>query len=283
MSLARAMTKRMKRTEAPADKMPSRSKSVKNPTLQIDRNQISLPVALLSTTNTLVYDAPDLANMDFAAIRAASSSTSTHSSADDSDHSISGRSRASSQGSRDTLTDASSVESSPTSPAPNHLSGYFPAPNGKQLRKSASTNSLSQVKENPSEPTEPVPAIPQRALSHSKRAHVQLAQKRSMQNLGSRGNSISSRGSLGSLREQRNSVDMFNIATVSEEPAPFAAELEQLNEVVEEFSGVARSAEEEADLETMRKRNLATFCAADYLAEIQPLYSDMVAPRMAWI
>lgn len=285
MSLARAMTKRMKRTEAPADKMPSRSKSVKNPTLQIDRNQISLPVALLSTTNTLVYDAPDLANMDLAAMRAASSftSASTHSSADDSDHSVSGRSRASSQGSRDTLTDASSVASSPTSPAPNHLSGYFPAPNGKQLRKSASTNSLSKVKEDPSEHTEPVPAIPQRALSHSKRAHVQLAQKRSMQNLGSRGNSISSRGSLGSLREQRSSMDMFNIATVSEEAHPFGAELEQLNEVVEEFSGVARSAEEEADLEMMRRRNLATFCAADYLAEIQPLFSDMVAPKMAWI
>ncbi|KAF2626901.1 hypothetical protein BU25DRAFT_301782, partial [Macroventuria anomochaeta] len=275
MSLARAMTKRMKRTAAPEETMPSRSKSVKNATLQINRPQISLPVALLSTTNTLVYDAPDLASMDLAAMRATSSSTSTRSSADDSDHSISGRSRASSQGSRDTLTDASSVESSPTSPAPNHLSGYFPAPNGKTLRKSASTNSLSQVKENPTEPSEPVPAIPQRALSHSKRAHVQLAQKRSMQNLQSRGNSISSRGSLGSLREQRSSMDMFNIATVSEEAEahPFGAELEQLNEVVEEFSGVARSAEEEADLEQMRKRNLATFCAADYLSVVQPLFN----------
>ncbi|KAJ4343052.1 hypothetical protein N0V87_000771 [Didymella glomerata] len=282
MSLARAMTKRMKRTAAPEETMPSRSKSLKNPTLQIDRAQISLPVALLSSTNTLVYDAPDLSTMNFAAMRAASSSTSTHS-ADDSDNSISGRSRASSQGSRDTLTDASSVESSPTSPAPNHLSGYFSAPNGKSLRKSASTTSLSNVKENPSEPSEPVPAIPQRALSHSKRAHVQLAQKRSMQNLSSRGTSMSSRGSLGSLREQRSSMDMFNIATVSEEPAPFAAELEQLNEAVEEFSGVARSAEEEADLECMRKRGLATFCAADYMAVIQPLFNDMVAPRMAWI
>lgn len=279
MSLARAMTKRMKRTEVPEKAMPSRSKSVKNPTLQIDRNQISLPVALLSTTNTLVYDAPDLAGMDLAAMRNAASSRSTHST-DDSDHSISGRSRASSQGSRDTLTDASSVASSPTSPAPNHLSGYFSASNGKQLRKSASTNSISQVKEGTAEP---VPAIPQRAVSHSKRAHVQLAQKRSMQNLGSRGTSMSSRGSLGSLREQRSSMDMFNTATISEEAHPFGAELEQLNEVVEEFSGVARTAEEEADLEQMRKRDLATFCAADYMAEIQPLFSNLVAPKMAWI
>lgn len=279
------MTKRMKRTAAPEEPtpMPSRSKTVKNPTLQIDRNQISLPVALLSTTNQLVYDAPDLATMDFAAMRAASSSHSTHST-DDSDVSISGRSRASSHVSRDTLTDASSVESSPTSPAPNHLSGYFPAPNGKTLRKSASTNSLSQLKEHPSEPTEPVPAIPQRALSHSKRAHVQLAQKRSMQNLSTRGSGVSSRGSLGSLREQRSSMDMFNIAPVTEESAhPFGAELEQLNEIAEEFSGVARSAEEQADVDAMRSRNLATFCAADYMKEIEPLFSSMVAPRMAWI
>ncbi|KAJ4315128.1 hypothetical protein N0V94_006122 [Neodidymelliopsis sp. IMI 364377] len=295
MSLARAMTKRMKRSDAPEKAMP-RSKSVKNPTLQIDRTQISLPVALLSSTNTLVYDAPDLANLDLAAMRNISNSTaaSSHSSADDSDNSISGRSRASSHVSRDTLTDASSVESSPTSPAPNHLSGYFPTPNGsgKTIRKSASTNSLSQVRE---ELTDPVPAIPQRAVSHSKRAHVQLAQKRSMQNLGSRGTSMSSRGSLGSLREQRSSLDMFSISaatatatttatTISEEEVhPFGAELEQLNEVVEEFSGVARSAEEEADMDVMRKRGLATFCAAEYMAEIQPLFNHFVAPSMAWI
>ncbi|KZM27214.1 uncharacterized protein EKO05_0002258 [Ascochyta rabiei] len=283
MSLARAMTKRMKRTEAPEKTTPSHSKSVKNPTLQIDRNQISLPIALLSTTNTLVYDAPDLASMDLTAMRNVSSPTSTHSSADDSDHSISGRSRASSQGSRSTLTDASSVGSSPTSPTPNHLSGYFPAPNGKQLRKSASTNSLSKVRE---EPTEPVPALPQRAVSHSKRAHVQLAQKRSMQNLSMRGASMSSLGSLGSVREQRSSLDIFAAATISEEAEahPFGAELEQLNEAVEEFSGVARSAEEQADVELMQRRGLAAFCAAEYMAEIQPLFSALIAPpRMAWI
>ncbi len=285
MSLARAMTKRMKRSAAPENipAVPSRSNSLRNPSLQIDRAQISLPVALLSTTNQLVYDAPDIANMDLTAIQnrnVSSSTVSTQSSADDSDHSVSGRSRASSNGSRDT--DASSVESSPTSPAPNHLSGYFPAQNGKTLRKASSTTSLTtslkQVKE---EPIEQVPALPTRALSHSKRAHVQLAQKRSMQNL-----SISSRGSLGSLREQRSSLDIFNTAIAEEEsapPHPFGAELEQLNEVAEEFSGVARSAEEEADLVAMRSRNLASFCAADYLSEIQPLWRDLVAPRMAWI
>jgi hypothetical protein len=276
MSLARAMTRRMKRSDVPASP-PNRSQSVKNPTTQFDRSKISLPVALVSTTNMLSYNAPDLPN-----VRHVSSSTaSTHSSADDSDHSAStSRSRASTVGSRDTtLTDASSVESSPTSPAPNHLSGYFPSAS-KQVRKSASTTSLHQVKE---DVTDSTPAIPQRAISHSKRAHERLAAKRSLQNMNSRGSTGSQRNS----REQRSSVDMFS-ATITEEAHPFGRELEQLNEIVEEFGGVIRDAEAQADLTAMRSKNLAAFCAADYLAEIRPLFSSRFglphqAPAMAWI
>jgi hypothetical protein len=275
MSLARAVTRRIKRTEVPSP--PTRSQSVKTSTAQIDRAKISLPVALVSTTNMLSYNAPDIANKR----HVSSSTASSHSSADDSDHSAStSRSRASTVGSRDTtLTDASSVESSPTSPAPNHLSGYFPS-GGKQLRKSASTASLQQVRE---EVTETTPAIPQRALSHSKRAHERLAAKRSHSNIGSRGSS----GSLRNSKEQRTSVDMFNYS-IAEETHPFGRELEQLNEVVEEFGGVVRDAQVEADLSVMRSRNLAAYCAADYLAEIRPLSKNrfglpqQTAP-MAWI
>lgn len=276
MSLARAVTKRIKRTEVPSSP-PTRSQSVKMPSTQIDRSKISLPVALVSTTNMLSYNAPDIATMR----HVSSSTASTHSSADDSDHSAStSRSRASTVNSRDTaLTDASSVESSPTSPAPNHLSGYFPSA-GKQLRKSTSTSSLHQVKE---ETVDVVPAIPQRALSHSKRAHERLAAKRSIVNMNSRG----SMGSLRHSREQRSSVDMFS-ATIAEESHPFGRELEQLNEIVEEFGGVVRDAETEADLTVMRSRNLAAFCAADYLADIRPLFHSRFglpqqAPPMAWI
>jgi len=278
MSLARAMTKRIRRTESTEQmSTPKRNQSVKNSSLShIDRAKISLPVALISTTNTLVYDAPDISSMKINT----SPTVLAHLSGDDSDHSVSRRSRASSEGSsRDTLTDASSVGSSPTSPAPNHLSGYFPPPAGKQLRKSASTSSMQRVKE---EPVEPVPAIPTRAFSHSKRAHVQLAQKRSMQNL-----TRSSQGSQRSSREQRQSLDMFRATIEEEEAHPFGRELEQLNEAVEEFSGVARSAEAEQDMSVMRERNLATFCAADYLAEIAPLFNCRFgvpkAAPMAWI
>jgi hypothetical protein len=279
MSLARALTRRTKRSEVPSSSPPSRSQSVKNPNMQIDRSKISLPVALVSTTNMLSYNAPDIASANKRHI--SSSTASTHS-ADDSDHSAStSRSRASTVGSRDTtLTDASSVESSPTSPAPNHLSGYFPSA-GKQVRKSASTTSLQQVKE---EVVEPIPAIPQRAVSHSKRAHERLAAKRSLSNIGSRG----SLGSLRNSREQRSSVDMFSAAIAEEPVHPFGRELEQLNEIVEEFGGVIRDAETEADMNVMRSRNLAAFCAAEYLSEIRPLFNNRfgLAPQpapMAWI
>lgn len=272
------MTKRMKRNDEPKESVsPTRSHSVKNGPA-IDRAKISLPVALVSTTNMLSYNAPDIANLK----SASSMASLAQSSADDSDHSSSTRSRASSHGSRDTtLTDASSVDLSPISPGPHHFAG-LPSPNVKPLKKSTSTTSLKRVKE---EVIEPVPAIPQRALSHSKRAHERLAHKRSLQHV-----STSSRGSVSSarsLREQRSSLDMFT-ATIQEESHPFGRELEQLNEVVEEFGGVIRDAEAEADLSAMRCNNLAAYCAADYLADIQPLFSRRFGvphqpAAMAWI
>lgn len=241
----------------------------------------------------------------------ASPTSSTNSSADDSDNSYSGRSRASSHSSG-SLTDASSVDF--PSPAPNHLSGYFgnpQPPTSNKLRKSASTTSLKKVKE---EPVEEVPALPARALSHSKRAHERMAAKRSMTVTGRPG-SRSSAGSSSARsrstherkpsigREQRSSIEMFrdmqNFQPPPTQPAqpkqreqhsshPFGRELQQLNEIVEEFGGVVRDAETEADLNAMRKRNLAAFCAADYLSEIRPLFSTRFgipqqAAPMAWI
>lgn len=96
-------------------------------------------------------------------------------------------------------------------------------------------------------------------------------------------------GSLRLSREQRTSLDMFQ-STINEEEEshPFGKELEQLNEVAEEFGGTVRDAEMDADLAAIRERGLATFCAADYLQEISPLFSDRFGyPRMpgpmAWI
>jgi hypothetical protein len=87
---------------------------------------------------------------------------------------------------------------------------------------------------------------------------------------------------------------MFNSSptgTIQEEAHPFGKELEQLNEVAEEFGGVVRDAEYEADMSVIREKGLATLCAADYLQEIMPLFSSRfgvgASPRlpgpMAWI
>jgi hypothetical protein len=94
--------------------------------------------------------------------------------------------------------------------------------------------------------------------------------------------------SLRNSREQRSSLDMFSSPITEEEAHPFVRELEQLNEVVEEFSGVVRDAETEADLSVMRGKGLAAFCAAEYMSEIEPLFSVRFGiprqpPAMAWI
>lgn len=80
---------------------------------------------------------------------------------------------------------------------------------------------------------------------------------------------------------------MFS-ATITEEAHPFGRELKQLNEIVEEFGGVIRDAEAEADMSVMRAKNLAAYCAAEYLSEIRPLFNNRFglaqqAPPMAWI
>jgi hypothetical protein len=49
---------------------------------------------------------------------------------------------------------------------------------------------------------------------------------------------------------------------------PFGKELEQLDEVAEEFGGAVRDVEREGDVTTMREKRLARFCVQDYLSEI---------------
>jgi len=164
------------------------------------------------------------------------------------------------------------VDSSPISPAPNHLSGYFASAN-KDLRRSASSGNLQRA----SQTSDAVPAIPERAISHSKRAHERLAQKRSLQNIHSNRSS----------REQRTSLDIFR-GTITEEGHPFGKELEQLSEVAEEFGGAVRDAETESDLQAMSEKGLARFCAADYLQVIKPLFTNRFESRhlatpLAWI
>jgi len=73
-------------------------------------------------------------------------------------------------------------------------------------------------------------------------------------------------------------------------PHPFGKELEQLEEVAEEFNGAINDVERENDLRAMKQCSLVKFCADDYLSEIEPLFSSifgrsnrLTVPAMAWI
>lgn len=55
---------------------------------------------------------------------------------------------------------------------------------------------------------------------------------------------------------------------------PFGKELEQLDEIAEEFGQTVRSAEQDADAAYMRSRNLGAFAASDYLNEIHGLIAE---------
>jgi len=272
MSIARAMTKRMRRTNSSAGSG------------RIDMKKISMPVALISTTNMLSYNAPDIATLRHASNGSTSTNVS-HASADDSDHTT--RSSSSSNHSRETLTDASSVGSSPTSPEPNHLSDYFPS--SKAPRRAPSHSDINRkIKPVASIPEVPAtistPAIPSRALSHSKRAHERVANKRSLQNMSPP--SLTPKDAARASREHRASLDMFSPRTNNDHP--FGNELEQLNEVAEEFGGVVRDAEWDDDMAAMAKLGLGRFGVSDYLSEIQPLFSSLLDTRRstapsAWI
>lgn len=300
-SIARAFTMRRKKSDPPKNdsipSLPSRAASMRFSEKPIDIRKISSPVQLLSTTNMLTYNAPDVSVIQ--AQRKASTSVSSGSSArtstDESDaSSISNRSR---------TTDVSSIGSnSPTSsPQSDKKSSYFdntPAGQGSStLRRSVSTFEIRDSQK--SELLEALassetPAIPQRAPSHSKKAHEILARKRSVHGM-SRTNSMSSISSKD--REvRRTSMDFFNgkandsTSTPVQAPHPFGKELEQLEEVAEEFNGAINDVERANDLRAMKQRGLVKFCADDYLSEIEPLFGGLfghsnrlTVPAMAWI
>lgn len=108
----------------------------------IKRSAISAPLELLSTTNVLAYEAPNI-----------------YGSSDDSDSSL-----AHSGSSRATTPETSSSES-PSPIEPNHLSSYFQS-------ASASRGSKDSIDSNS-------PSIPQRAPSHTKKSHQASAIRRS--------------------------------------------------------------------------------------------------------
>lgn len=268
-------------------------------------SQISAPVALISTTNILSYDAPDLPhaplrNQQYQHQRSGVVPTrkaSTVSSANSDSSSV--RSRHS-DASHSTAATSLSVEGfSPDSPEPNHLSCYF-KPSGAQQQTATHppppqsrmsgnahfggrTASLSSNNSYISSPQ-----IPSRATSHSIKAHV-LSHKRSVSRVAMNPQAQSSRHESVASREFESPASAAPPSSVrSNSSHPFGNELAQLNEIAEEFTSSIRDAEQHADVGVLQSKGLGNFCATEYLAEIAPLFSraygdDLAVSTPAWI
>lgn len=237
MAIARAFTKRAKRAES----NPHRGTSVKYPPGTINRNLISLPTELISTTNVQALTAPDIRSLS------GSSSTSLSLGGADSDFSTIDRSFLNNAGS-DTSSISSSGPATPITP-------------GEGIKSFFDNTAKDPV---PAMPLIDTPAIPQRAPSHSKKAHVELSRKKSIQRMSPPPTNIAS-------KPARTSNDHFSSTVDSSHP--FGKELAQVNELAEGFGATARLLdEEEADL---TKQGLCKFGVEDYIDEIAGLYGGV--------
>ncbi|MCJ1355988.1 MAG: hypothetical protein MMC33_005982 [Icmadophila ericetorum] len=253
MSLARALTRRMRKEEPLTVNTPNRSTSVRK---YIDRNQISLPVELLSSTNVLAYDAPDIHTRNFSPISSASSTTESSLEDSDSSPSLSSSSSISSPS-------LSSIPSSPVSPEPNHLSTYFEtSPN--RTKPIAGTRRVSDG--SPGAPA--VPAIPSRAISHTKKSHVAVARERSLSRARSPPPPIAS-SALPITAITRSSIDMFS--SKADASHPFGAELAKVDELAEQFGAKETTIWDEEE-QFLVQNGFHKFGVEDYITEIQDLY-----------
>lgn len=255
MSLARAFTTRRNYLKEEMANFHLGRASSQHGAKAIKRSQISSPVALVSTTNPLSYEAPDIAGTT--PIRTHNFTSSSKNSEDSDAPSLSFDG--------DSGTDTSSIgESSPITPEPepNHLSCYF---------KTANHNSSPTILDS----SIGAPSIPQRVPSHSKKAHERVHRKRSVQRM------------MSPPISRRNSTEFFTAySTPVETPKsenPFGNELAQLDEVAEEMSNAVRSAEADDDAECMEASSLAHFTASDYLSEIHDLVHNYLAEDTVWI
>ena len=231
MELARALTKRNKRPEI-ALRTPARAASLRKHDGSITRDIISPPIQLLSTTNALAYEAPNIYG-------------------DDSDSSLG--SLASSRG---TTPDTSSIECSPSPVEENHLSNFFRSP-GLPLPSRGSPRQSNASSETDA------PLVPTRALSHTKKSHQAVARKHSI----SRASSPTP--ILPAPTNIRSSLDIFSSKPAADHP--FGAELEKVNELAEEIGArdVLILDEEEQYLES---NGFCRLGVHDYLNEIHGLF-----------
>ena len=143
MELARAFTTRKRNISDSSRFEPKRAASMRRAGT-IKRSAISAPLELLSTTNVLAFNAPNIyGSSDNESEGSMTFSTSTRATTPDND--------------------------SPSPVEPNHLSSYFANPNRSASAESKDLNACDS------------PTIPQRMPSHTKKSHQLAARKRSIQ------------------------------------------------------------------------------------------------------
>ncbi|KAL9034445.1 MAG: hypothetical protein Q9180_005404 [Flavoplaca navasiana] len=238
MELARNFTRRHKRPEN-NHFSPNRAPSMRKLDGRIDHSVISPPIELLSTTNVLALNAPDLhtslANTPF---------SSASSSADDSDVSLTF-----SASSRSTSPETESVGSTPSPIEPNHLTSYFQSPG----RPFSGASSVACI-----------PAVPSRAKSHTKQTHQASACERS--NSRTAMPPVAIHSPISPITPARSSIDIFS--NNPEVDHPFGAELAQVNEMAEEI-GANESSMADEEEQYLLENGLCKFSVNDYLDEIQ--------------
>ncbi|KAL8909825.1 MAG: hypothetical protein Q9171_004849 [Xanthocarpia ochracea] len=258
MELARNFTRRHKRPEI-THLSPNRTTSIRKLDGRIDHSVISPPIELLSTTNVLALNAPDLSTS-----LANTPLSSASSSADDSDLSLTF-----SASSRSTSPETESIGSSPSPIEPNHLTSYFASP-GHPF--SGASDDVC------------IPAVPSRAKSHTKQTHQAVARDRSKSRTTLPPLTIHS--PVTPVVPARSSIDMFSSNPVSDHP--FGAELAQVNELAEEI-GANESTMLDEEEQYLIDNGLCKFSVDDYLDEIQgyfgagPLDNSYSPFGAAWI
>ncbi|KAK5947591.1 hypothetical protein PMZ80_001744 [Knufia obscura] len=245
MSLVRNLTRRARaHTKGEENTILPRSRTVKYTPGTINRAKISLPTEFLSTTNVHALNAPDIRKSSGGSDSSSSSSDSIHS---DNDFSSIDRSFL-------TADNSSTSDLSPITPS-TPLS---------DLGLSHETMDFFSSKPAPTT-ADPVPAIPQRAPSHSKKAHVELSRQRSF-------NRSMSPPPTDIAKEAVTTRDTVAIFSHSRHDSsanhPFGRELAKVDEVAETFGGAGMSMLLDEEEQEMQAKGLRKFTVSDYLAEI---------------
>ena len=142
---------------------------------------------------------------------------------------------------------------------PNHLSTYFEVP-------SKARSSVGSHRQSNTSVDADAPAIPSRAISHTKKTHQALARKRSQSLIRT------PPVSLPPASAPRSSLDMFSCKPDVDHP--FGAELAQVNELAEDF-GVQDITVWDEEEQFLMEHGLQRFAADDYVNEIQGLFGGV--------